>query len=378
MKTKTALLFVLPLYPWTALAQGPLVPPGPPGPIMKSLAEVEPRTVIMALPYTISEAGSYVVGANLIAPTGSTTGITINSRNVTLDLNGFTLSGELSSGTAIRAGIAVSQVTVKNGHIEGWSVDGVNLDTALNSSVERLSVRAVSQRGIAIGFYSTVSDCRVEETGGIGYQLADDCVIKDCLAAQNTGSGIVLGGMGTASNCAVRGSGRHGIEAGTRSTVSGCRALSSAQTGIHAEAYVRVEKCYTSLNGVTGISLGGHCTVNDCAIADHREPTFSFTNQTVGRAGISLRGNGVRAGGNIISRCQLTGNDYAFESLTGGSGICTSNQVVVTLAHSAITIVSPFPSYPPVNLGTGAYGVFIKLDFSDTQTDGVNYFIREN
>ncbi len=40
-------------------AQGPLAPPGAPAPTFKTLQQVEPRTPISALPFTISQPGSY-------------------------------------------------------------------------------------------------------------------------------------------------------------------------------------------------------------------------------------------------------------------------------------------------------------------------------
>src|SRR5437667_49820 len=43
----------------TAFGQGSLTPPGPPAPSMKSLAQIEPRTPISSLPFTINAAGSY-------------------------------------------------------------------------------------------------------------------------------------------------------------------------------------------------------------------------------------------------------------------------------------------------------------------------------
>ena len=47
------------------MGQGSLTPPGAPGETMKALAQVEPRTPISSLPYTISESGSYYVTGNL-------------------------------------------------------------------------------------------------------------------------------------------------------------------------------------------------------------------------------------------------------------------------------------------------------------------------
>src|SRR6185295_16428367 len=74
----------------TALAQGPLTPPGAPAPTMKTLDQVEARTLISSAPFTISQPGSYYLTANLTVSSGNA--ITIAASGVTLDLNGFTIS----------------------------------------------------------------------------------------------------------------------------------------------------------------------------------------------------------------------------------------------------------------------------------------------
>jgi hypothetical protein len=101
MKTKTIALltaamgsFALTIQP--AFAQGSLTPPGAPAPTMKTLAQIEPRTPIASLPFTITNAGSYYLTTNLVGTSG-TNGITIASGNVTLDLEGFALLGVPSS-----------------------------------------------------------------------------------------------------------------------------------------------------------------------------------------------------------------------------------------------------------------------------------------
>ena len=73
-------------------------------PFSDSKGQVEPLpaikfglTFITKLPYTISEPGSYKVMADLVGIAGSH-GITIDSSNVTLDLNGFSLHGVGGSG----------------------------------------------------------------------------------------------------------------------------------------------------------------------------------------------------------------------------------------------------------------------------------------
>ena len=86
------LLSALPVFSFSAFAQGSLTPPGAPAPTMKTLQQVEPRTPISALPFTISNSGSYYLTANLTGAAGSD-GITILASDVTLDLNGFTMTG---------------------------------------------------------------------------------------------------------------------------------------------------------------------------------------------------------------------------------------------------------------------------------------------
>src|SRR5947207_1497513 len=73
------------------LAQGALTPPGAPAPTMKTLAQIEPRTPISVLPFTISTPGSYYFTGNLTA-TADGVAITVSAENVTIDLNGFTLA----------------------------------------------------------------------------------------------------------------------------------------------------------------------------------------------------------------------------------------------------------------------------------------------
>ncbi|HZJ13677.1 MAG TPA: hypothetical protein VFD27_01440, partial [Chthoniobacteraceae bacterium] len=77
----------------TALAQGPLTPPGAPAPTMKTLDQIEPRTAINSTNtpgdddslFKITQPGSYYLPGNI---TGVATkhGIEITASDVTLDL----------------------------------------------------------------------------------------------------------------------------------------------------------------------------------------------------------------------------------------------------------------------------------------------------
>ena len=96
-----------------AVLAGPLDPPaGPVAPTHKTLTEVEPRTPIgpQTTPgdadsvYRIAQPGSYYLVGNLAGQDGKA-GIEIATSGVSIDLNGFDVTGSAGSLDGIRSGV---------------------------------------------------------------------------------------------------------------------------------------------------------------------------------------------------------------------------------------------------------------------------------
>ncbi|MCB1130439.1 MAG: right-handed parallel beta-helix repeat-containing protein [Verrucomicrobiae bacterium] len=257
-------LIVTILLQAASFGQGSLTPPlGPPEPSMKSMSEIygaiagvkdDERTPIHALPYAISQPGSYYLAGSLSVSSGA--GIAISTSNVTLDLNGFTISSTLSgiagSGYAIFISANVSDVRIRNGNIEsGTTVSGGVF--APNGFLGGIGSPSSANQSIH------VSDLRIKGIGGSGilidsasFSIVENCFVSVCdgpgIKAHTVNNSFATGCRNTAINAYIVSNSR-GQSIGT----------SAGSNGISAAI---VSNCFaTSLAG-TGISSGG--TVSNC------------------------------------------------------------------------------------------------------------------
>ena len=253
-----------------ALAQGPISPTGPPGPTMKTLDQLEPRTPLAGgtTPITISQAGSYYLTGNITIASGNA--ITIAASGVTLDLMGFTISSTANpaAGTAIVMSGGIRNVTILNGSILGavtynfGSYAGAGFQNGIynpgfavaypaNSRVSGVSVAGCSGNGIVFAVFSerdsnVVDHCAVRTVGGIGIQAGSvsDCVATlcggtgiSCSIASNSSGNCILSQTGlmarTAVNCVGTSSTGIGLDAETATGCSGTSSSGSA-TGLNA------------------------------------------------------------------------------------------------------------------------------------------------
>ena len=348
-------------------AQGPLTPPGAPAPTMKTLDQVEARTPISSLPFTISAAGSFYLTKNLSVTSGDA--IVINANNVTLDLNGFTISSSASpaGGTAIAPGGFLTDITILNGHIVGSFQHGIRYSGAIsqlkNVRIEGMSVSGCSGDGINLGnFTSIVIDrCTVQQIGaqGIVGGSVNNSVAENC-----GGTGITAK---TASNsvgsCSAS---QRGVYA---TTALNCIGTSVSGTGLEADSATGCRGESTAV-GSPGTGLSA-LTANACYGLSSQGPGLN-ANMAQNSVGISVSGNGVAAFTATNCRGMSTSGRGLFATAANNcygttnsnvalQGSTVVNCVGIAAAGSIYGILSSTVSF---SLGSNPGGVAIRTNIA--------------
>ena len=218
---------------------------------MRTLNQIEARTPISSVPFTITSSGSYYLTTNLTVNSGNA--ITIATNNVTLDLGGFTIASTapVATGAGIEIAFTVnlSDVTIFNGHILGGVTNnngvfngpgfiwGVISLTGANLLVREISVSGCQAAGILLSENGStmVDSCVVQRVGNTGIRativknsMATACGVNGIIGGQvsdSRGEAFSSGGIGISSfianNCIGYRSGGTAIQA---TIASGCYA----------------------------------------------------------------------------------------------------------------------------------------------------------
>ena len=153
-------------------------------------------------PYTISTPGSYVLTSDLVVP-ADTDAFVLNTSEVVIDLNGFSIRGSyscsggcpLGTGLEISPGLSIAfgrDTTVRNGRVSGFGSNCV----ALNSFafVSELMVSDCGGIGIGVSSGSIVTSNRVTRTGEQGIRMSG--TVHPPTFERNAVSSAGLGGGG--------------------------------------------------------------------------------------------------------------------------------------------------------------------------------------
>jgi hypothetical protein len=361
----------------TVVAQGALTPSGAPAPLFKTLQQVEPRTAITNTgAVTIAASGSYYLATNIIVASGDA--VTITADNVTLDLNGFTISSTAPGGSG--SGVLLSggrrNIAIRNGQIEGDPASANGFQNGImwstseprNVRVTDLAVSGCSLHGIQLGddFSTVVEGCTVHTVGAEGIRAG---IINRCTALQCGASAIVgvnatdCYGSSTASfgltvtkaaNCSGTSAGGTGIFAFTAQNCYG--ASTGGGTGHGINAYQAVN-CWGSAagsgHGIFGVSVNncrGQASSGDGIVAD--DAANSYGSSSFGS------GSGVNASTAINCRGLSSQTGYGLVTYVAFNcfGESTSGNGISALVASYCYGVSGSGYGVYANIATGCYG----------------------
>jgi Right handed beta helix region len=344
MKLKHLFLMLAAAAISTLLAQGPLTPPGAPAPTMKSLDQVEPRTAISSLPFTINQSGSYFLTRNLNFTAASGNAITIAASHVTVDLMGFTLtSANAVTGDAIHINGTLRNITVKNGMIEGnttvsisgtapnrtWTVAAAGFSSGINAvgpqitgcHFSQLQISGCRVRGLYGAYQATAEQVTATQNGDAGIELIDDGSVTNCTAYSNGEGGLLASGGRVANsvskdngaigirgsavaNCTSEGNGSTGI---TATSVANCTATSNATTGISGST---VANCTASSNGGSGISTVPTGSVSHCLSRENGGSGIVSSGGSITNSIAVLNGNdGISVSSGVVAFCAASSNN---------------------------------------------------------------------
>ena len=239
---RLGLLFFILSVP--GFSQGPLAPPGTPAPTMKTLDQVEPRYPVYT-PTTITERGSYYLANNLIVTSSISEVIRIETNDVVLDLNGFTIDAPLSDN-AISSVVGTESITVKNGTLRNLNDMACSLNNTRRARCIDLNIFD-SLNGIDVGPDSEVSLCYVTRCSEGGITIRANSVARKCTVSDTPDNGI-LAFMGTkVAHCTIQGCGG-GISARSNCEITGNLCISN-NVGLFASG--------TKITLIDNILIGG-------------------------------------------------------------------------------------------------------------------------
>lgn len=231
---------------------------------VKTLNQIEPRTIISSLPYVITNSGSYsIVGVLKMAQVG--TGIVISTSHVKLDLNGFPIVGTNGSSDGIAVDGFCDNVSIRNGVICNWNGYGVNAADAKDIVMTDLKAFGNGLGGLYAGPNALLERCAAYNNGlqspGTNIPPSDD--------------GIQAGPYSTMKDCKSRFNRGAGIHTYEHSRITDCTASESqVADGIHVQDYCTVRESTAAKNASHGITVGSYCRVveNTCGQNGSNQP----------------------------------------------------------------------------------------------------------
>lgn len=272
--------------------------------LLKAIVAIEPRTAINSATtpgdaanlHRITRPGSYYLTGNISPTASGQSAISIETNDVTIDLNGFTIDG---SAAGAASGFVFTNsfrnLVVRNGAIANFSGYAF-IGNVSSSAFIDLAILDNGSGGLELGV--DADDCiarnvRVRAgSGEFGILLGDNSLVEDCVV-RGSSVGIAVT-SGIVSRCTVDSAVGMGISLGGGSVID-CRVNGVLDTSSFDSAAIsvggrgKVERCVASGSAV-GVFVGGAVSIVDC----------EFLHCVRGVNAPNFGGSGARIEGNLF------------------------------------------------------------------------------
>lgn len=179
-------------------------------------------------PVTITATGSYLVTGNLEIAAETTDAIEVDASDVTLDLNGFAISGPVTC-----TGVPVSECTPNESTSGG---EGVSvLSGSDNVTIRNGTIRGMGSDGIQCLGQCIVSSIRAESNTTDGIRVSDEAILQNNMARSNGNDGIRANRSALFNNNVAVMNGNRGIFADFNSLVKNSNSRRNGSHGIRAD-----------------------------------------------------------------------------------------------------------------------------------------------
>ncbi len=250
--------------------------------------------------YVINNPGSYYLTGNVAVISNTGSGIHVTAAGVTIEMNGFQVSGPPSAGNGIYIDETAHRCTVKNGTITGFA-NGVqasnDIGNARGGSFLQLAVSACSSIGLRSGDAWQIDGCKIHDNANIGIGTGSGNTLTNCTATHNTGYAAISADQGcTLANCTANdNSSGFGIDVSPGSTLTNC--------------YVNNNSSDRSISAASGSTLTNCAANNNSGRIGIYALNSTLTNCTANHNTGSLTSTyGIYADGGTVTGCTAIAN----------------------------------------------------------------------
>ncbi|MBN2844322.1 MAG: right-handed parallel beta-helix repeat-containing protein, partial [Sedimentisphaerales bacterium] len=252
--------------------------------------QIEARIPVQSLPgtssnlYLITQPGSYYLTGNIISNINDKGVIFIGSSNVTLDLNGFTISRSyLTSDSAVQANhnaisilAGMENITIKNGTI-------ISDERASSNEYYRGFYYGISgykeTSPLTLPANITISNVTIKNAAKGGIQLyGNNHQVDNCVVSGSGYNGIMLENFGSVTNCKTKSNGKlsgyqsqyAGISCGESCNVLNNISTNNNGSGIKTDKKALVSENNTTSNQYAGITTGEYSAIKNNVASENR------------------------------------------------------------------------------------------------------------